>query len=386
MLLILFIIVLVVFSLAIEIKKKNVEIWILSYFSQVFHRKPMVESNHVQHIIFCMVDHFEPPWNKADYKLEESRVDLWVNEYPKLASKHKDSDNKYPQHTFFCAAEEYKREQIEKIAQLCSQGFGEIEIHLHHDNDTSEGFRQKIEYFKSQLAAHACLSVDKTGRIMYGFVHGNWALDNARKDGRMCGVNNELIILKETGCYADFTLPSAPSDTQTRKINSIYYAFDNPLKPKSHNSGVDVEVRKDSIGDLVIIQGPLTLNWKNRKWGIFPRIENGDISGDNPPSAERVDLWIRQHISVKGKQNWIFVKVHTHGCQESNINILLGDATNRMHGYLESKYNDGKNYILHYVSARELFNIVKAAEQGEVGDPNQYRDYILVKRKPDEIA
>ena len=36
-------------------------------------------------------------------------------------------------------------------------------------------------------------------------------------DGRWCGLNNELILLRDLGCYADFTLPSAPSrpsDTQ----------------------------------------------------------------------------------------------------------------------------------------------------------------------------
>ena len=41
-------------------------------------------------------------------------------------------------------------------------------------------------------------------------------------------VNNELEILRDTGCYADFTMPSAPHPTQTWKINSIYSASDRP--------------------------------------------------------------------------------------------------------------------------------------------------------------
>jgi hypothetical protein len=40
-------------------------------------------------------------------------------------------------------------------------------------------------------------------------------------------------------------------------------------------------------------------------------------------------------------------------------------------------YNDGTNYVLHYVTAREVYNIIKAAEAGMQGDPGQYRDYIL---------
>jgi hypothetical protein len=50
-----------------------------------------------------------------------------------------------------------------------------------------------------------------------------------------------------------------------------------------------------------------------------------------------------------------------------------------MHDYLESAYNDGRDYVLHYVSAREMYNIAKAAEAGKTGDPGRYRDYELPK-------
>ena len=46
-----------------------------------------------------------------------------------------------------------------------------------------------------------------------------------------------------------------------------------------------------------------------------------------------------------------------------------------MFTYLESKYNDGKNYVLHYVSAREMYNIAVAAEAGKTGNPGEYRDF-----------
>ena len=32
---------------------------------------------------------------------------------------------------------------------------------------------------------------------------------------------------------------------------------------------------------------------------------------------------------------------------------------------------------LHYVTAREVFNLVKAAEAGKSGDPNPFRDFVL---------
>ena len=58
----------------------------------------------------------------------------------------------------------------------------------------------------------------------------------------------------------------------------------------------------------------------------------------------------------------MFVKIHTHGTQERDMDTLLGDAADRMHRHLEQNYNDGKRYVLHYVTAREVYNIIKAAE------------------------
>ncbi|MDP5031316.1 MAG: hypothetical protein NWQ57_12560, partial [Paraglaciecola sp.] len=72
-------------------------------------------------------------------------------------------------------------------------------------------------------------------------------------------------------------------------------------------------------------------------------------------------------------------KVHTHGAQEGDMDTLLGEPRDFLHSYLETKYNDGEKYVLHYVSAREMYNIAKAAEAGISGNPNKYRDFILAK-------
>lgn len=59
------------------------------------------------------------------------------------------------------------------------------------------------------------------------------------------------------------------------------------------------------------------------------------------------------------------------------MDTLLGNAADAMFTHLEKAYNDGKRYILHYVTSREVYNIVKAAEAGRTGDPNDYRDFLL---------
>jgi hypothetical protein len=129
----------------------------------------------------------------------------------------------------------------------------------------------------------------------------------------------------------------------------------------------------------MIVQGPLGLNWRERRMGVMPRIENADVRRSCPPTPGRVDAWIRTGIHVEGRPEWVFVKVHTHGTQEHDMDTLLGAPVEAMHDHLERVYNDGRNYVLHYVTAREMYNIIKAAEAGRSGNPREYRDFALPK-------
>ena len=359
----------------IALRSRNMHIWIGSYL----RRPPRPAGAGPVHVLFCFVDHFEPMWRKADLATQRARVDRWCRDYRQLAGRHRDADGRPPQHTFFYPEEEYLPEHLDKVAALCAEGFGEMEIHLHHDNDTEDNFRASIRRFCAILhEKHGALPRDPVdGELRFAFIHGNWSLDNSRADGRWCGLNNELVLLRELGCYADFTLPSAPSETQTRTINSIYYATDDPLAPKSHDTGVAVRVGGKPSGDLMIVQGPLGLNWRERRLGVIPRIENADVRRGCPPTPSRVDAWVRTGIHVEGRPEWVVVKVHTHGTQEQDMDTLLGDAADTMHRHLESAYNDGKNYVLHYVTSREVYNIIKAAEAGHTGNPADYRDFVL---------
>ncbi|MGB3747902.1 MAG: hypothetical protein WA961_06860 [Rhodanobacter sp.] len=357
------------------IRARNMQYWLGGYLRR--RRPPAVDGP--IHVMFCFVDHFEPAWGKVDLATQRARVDRWCRDYRSLAGAHRDADGRMPQHTFFYPEEEYLEEHLDKIAALCAEGYGEIEIHLHHDNDNEANFRQTIERFNALLhERHGALPRDPaSGQLRFAFIHGNWSLDNSRADGRWCGINNELILLRELGCYADFTLPSAPSDTQTKTSNAIYYATDDPLRPKSHDRGVPVRVGGTASGDLMIVQGPLGLNWRERKFGVLPRIENADVRRGCPPTPERVDAWVKTGIHVEGRPEWVFVKVHTHGTQERDMETLLGDAAQRMHEHLERAYNDGERYVLHYVTARETYNIIKAAEAGHGGNPDAFRDFLL---------
>lgn len=360
-------------SVFLILKKKNMTTWLPYYlYNKVFNKG---HAKH-KHILFCFVDHYEPQWRTDDIEVERSRVDQWLNSYPTMAKKHRDADGHFPKHSFFYPEEEYREEHLSKIQSLCEEGYGETEIHLHHHDDTEANFRHNIQSFKKTLREkHSLLSVDPEGNTGFAFIHGNWALDNSDPSGCNCGINNEITILKEENCFVDMTMPSAPHPTQTAQVNSIYMAIDDPNKPKSHNRGKRVELGKGLHGDLLIIQGPLCLNWKNRKFGIMPKIESGDIRSTIPPTKHRVDLWVKQDIHIKNAPEWVYIKIHTHGTQERDMETLLGQQTDDMFSYLEEKYNDGEKYTLHYVSAREMYNIARASSDGHTGNPNDYRDY-----------
>lgn len=383
---------------------KAVDKWLPAYLGAVLSRPGLPSGQ--KHLMFCMADHYEPFRDGAAHAEARTSVGKWTSAYPVLFGKYKDADGCSPRHTFFYPQEEYDSECLKGLAGLCRQTCSEVEIQIHHRNDTPDGFRKKLKEFCDILhGQHALLGCDRAGRVRYGFVHGNWALCNSRPDGDWCGVNEELGILAETGCYADFTFPSAPSPTQPRMVNAIYRAQDTPGRPGGCEKGVEVGVRgqppslgsygeprgsgfrgivKLPIADsqegksLMLITGPLALDWGRRKCGVLPRLENGAITGRNQPLPFRIDCWVRQHIHVRGKPAWIFVKVYTHGCFSENSGVVLGEPMQKAHEYLCRKYNDRKDWSLHYVTAREMYNIVRAAEDGKTGNPGEFRNYEII--------
>ena len=364
-----------------EVRRQYLFLWMPGYLQQRSRNqqaKKTARESGETHILFCMVDHFEPVSQGSTQEEERARMRAWLEEYPRLAKRHRDSAGRPPQHTWFYPIENYRAEYLDGLVELCQQGLGEIEVHLHHGHDTSETLQQKLRQGLADFSKHGAQQTQAIpSRTTYGFIHGNMALDNSRLDPAFCGVNDELTVLRNTGCYADFSLPTVPCISQSRKVNAIYYATDDPRQPKSFDTGVEVEVGGRQTGDLLIVPGPLSFNWQNRKWGVFPKVENSELQGSNPPSASRVQNWVNQHLHVHGRPEWVFVKVSCHGAEERSWDALLGEAAEEMYGSLETRYRDQNGYRLHYVTARELYNIIKSAEAGKTGDPSQYKDFLI---------
>lgn len=364
-------------ALLVFVRLRNLDYWLPAYVIDIPRRRSPRRDEEV-HVILCLCDHYEPHEGGPSDAVAMARVEAWRRGYPQQLGHFRDSDGRSPKHTYFFPAEEYKPEYLDALAELCAAGFGEVEIHLHHDGDTAENLRETLLAFKRLLRdRHGMLSQRADGELVYGFIHGNWALDNSHPHGLFCGVNNELDVLRETGCYADFTLPAAPSPCQTRTINRLYYAIDDPTRPRSHDRGVEVGTAPPPGDGLLIVQGPLLLDWSNRKWGVLPRLENACVQDSQPPSLARLRLWLRCRIQVPTRPDWFFVKLHCHGAPEWSHYSLLGDPMVRFHEQLAERAKGDVRFRYHYVTAREMVNLVKAAEAGWAGDVAGALDFAL---------
>jgi len=359
--------------------------WLVRY--PFVRGKSFLERNAFEkkHIIFTIANHFEPSWS-ANGLLDLDKQRRRLDEYHKLARKTGesvlDADGTKFRHTNFYPAEQYDFQILEKMAEMQSEGLGETEIHLHHgveSPDTAENLRKSLADFRDILAEdHKLLSrFERDSQPKYAFVHGNLALGNSCS-GRFCGVDEEMQVLQETGCYADMTLPSAPDESQVAMINEIYECG-LPLTEKiPHRTGKSVTVFGKQPQLPLIFTGPLIFNWTRRIKGLpVPRIEDGALVYNQPMNLARFNRWVSANITVEGRTDWIFVKLYCHGFFDHDQSASIGEDAAKFFGeIIENGEKTGK-YKIHFASAREAFNMVLAAIDGKNGNPNEFRDYAL---------
>jgi hypothetical protein len=358
-----------------RLRDKHFERWILGYTRHEAKRMRQPAFEGPRHLLFALTDHYEPLHGNVDDGRGAARVETWREGYPKMAERYRDADGRPPRHGFFFPGEQYRPSYLDALAELARKGFGEVEVHLHHDGDTPASLEAQLLETLANFAKHGHLSRDPDGRLRYAFIHGNWALANSRSDGRWCGVDAELPLLFRTGCFADFTFPAVPSSCQPNIVNQIYWPTGDLSARRAHESGASARVGTVMRDRLLLVQGPLALAKRPGRMSV--RIENSALTAADPATAARVRTWVSRGIHVEGRPEWIFVKVHTHGAPDKEGASLVGDGGHALHRALTTTYNDGKSFILHYVTAREMFNIAIAAMEGASGDPNAYRDYVL---------
>jgi hypothetical protein len=360
-----------------RLRQKNLHTWMRGWLRHLARNARAPKVDGPRHLLFAFCDHYEPLWGKASVEVGRERVRTWVEQYPKVVDPYRDTDGRPPRHSFFFPGEEYRPEFLDDrtgLASLVKRGFGEVEVHLHHDGDTAATLRPKLEAALRDLGEHGHVSRSHTGAPQWSFIHGNWSLANSRPDRRWCGVDDELPLLFDLGCYADFTFPSAPDPCQPDQVNLVYWPTGDLTQRRAADHGERARVGVAHDDRLLMITGPLALVREGRRL----RLENGALTGDDPPTASRVRSWAAQNIHVAGRPEWVFVKVHTHGSIEKTSASLLGDGARAMHDELRAMHDTGA-WRLHYVTAREMYNVARAAMDGATGDPARYFDHAIAR-------
>ncbi len=337
------------------------------------------------HLIIALADHFEPAIDPTDGQKrvprseQERRLEWWAREYPKVVDGLRDHDGHPFVHTYFYPAEQYDEGLVEMLADHCHSAWGEVEIHLHHGfphADSAENTRHLLTDFRDKLAfRNRCLAVeDGSATPQYAFVHGNFALANSA-NGRFCGVDSEMKILAETGCYADMTMPSGFwHPAQTHKINSVYECAGPVDQQAPHRRGHDLSAGVSPKVLPLIVQGPLVTDLQRSLKSFRPALENGAITGGLPPTIRRLALWKQAQVRVIGRPDWLFIKLHCHSMDPTQKDAIFGDSFRKFLSDLVGGAAE-RNETLHFVTAREMANILFAACAAREGNPGNYRDY-----------
>ena len=69
-------------------------------------------------------------------------------------------------------------------------------------------------------------------------------------------------------------------------MNRIYWTTGDPAKPRGFDCGIEAVPRGGRQGDLLMIEGPLGIRWRER------RIEAGELAHYDPPTPYRVQRWL----------------------------------------------------------------------------------------------
>ena len=344
-----------------------------------FERVLWSKKERPEHVLIAICDHFEPAWTgdrnrpgQSTRAQSRARVATWRRKFPIFAADIRDSSGRMPRHSFFYPGEQYAYELVEPLAELVEMDLAEVEVHLHHDGDTRKSLEEKLVCALDNLNQHGVVP-EIRGESRWAFIHGNWCLANARRDGAFCGVDDELDLLYKLGCYADFTFPSAPDPTQPRLVNCVYYPRGDMRQRRAHEYGYAARVGEVRKSRVLCMQGPLGVCRRTGN-GLPWRIDAGALTAHDPPTLKRFEHWLEQGITVRDRPEWVFVKLSTHGAPEREASSLLGKPHRTFHEEL-AQWSMQTGIRYHYVTAREMFNMARAAMDGKTGDPTLYRDY-----------
>ena len=347
---------------------RHTEIWLLPYLKDRLRKG--IRPTKPKRAWVAITDHYEPLGKVETVERALDCVGRWRDKWPRIADDApRDAAGQRPQYSFFYPQEGYRHDLLEGIAEMVRLGVGDVDVHIHHDeahihNDMGrrDSFSRKITEFCSRLANDHGLLRQHEGRTVFGFIHGNWALDNARPDGMFCGVSGEITLLCDLGCYADFTMPAIPGPSQSRIVNQIYWCTNNSdNSSRSFDHGIEASVGGGRRGDLLMITGPVGVRFGGR---MMPRVETGEIAGYDMPTRSRAKQWFDLAPTIGDD---LFLKLYTHGAAERNLEPLLQHGLSDLYRWLAEEA-ERRDIEIHWTTAYQMFRTADALVHGREPD------------------
>ena len=342
--------------------RKSRYAWFWPLLSYRFQKKRTIrKTKGLKHILIIWADHFEPIKNNKNSK--QQQISFWRRQYSEVMKKHYDADGKHPQRTWFYSTEQ-SLALLSPLSKLSFYGLGEIEVQLPSSQTISpDVLHERLELVKREFVkSGVTVTAEQSPKQQFGYIRS--AEETSMPTGEY-----EIAALLQSGCFADFNRIGS-LNRQYLDVNRICYAD----TPKSQKGTARVGQRNRE--DFLLVQGPLVLSRKGVN-SLKLELEDGELSWKKPPTEKRVDSWVWANIHLEGRPDWFFVKLHTNGAEPENQTADFMKKLDDMFSYLENTYNDGEQFKLHYVTAREAYNIIKAAEDGKENDPGLFRDYIV---------
>lgn len=324
-----------------------------------------------KHLIFVMVDHYEHGGRRAKERGAKEN-EIWCDKFMEISDRHEDDYGNNFRYTWFYPFGHHNDKIMERLSKMAYGGYGEVELHWHLSSSSSvnrENFTAKLSEAIEWFQSYGAFITAEDSKTAFAYVAGIWDLDAGRGGIETHGITDQIQKLVDQGCYADFTFSTIGTNAQPSTVNSLYYVTDDPDEPKSYDTGQHSKVGNTVEDKLLIFQGPSALSWNGD-------IEYGAIENDPRFETCRISKWIDANVHFHGRPEWIFVKVYSHGAQSQDV-VLKHD----MDWMLTSLREECKQreIKLHFMTAREAFNVVKSAEDGKQGNPEDYRDYQIGK-------
>ena len=333
-------------------------------------QRPVENALGTRQVMIAICNRFESS-SPASADEKRALIENWTRAFSQFRDEFPDGQDIAPKHTVFLPVEDAESNWMSSLGNVCETAGNEIEFLAPRTVQSADRFREIILRGKEILSEHGWLSRDETGAIRYGLIHNGSA-------ERSAPLVPHAEVLRGTGCYASFLWQSDPNHIPPEYENSLCYFHEGEAaSPRRGLRRVRAErgTRSECEEDILVVPPPHARDRDRKKFGLLPHFETGELSAAEPPSRDRLRLWLDCRITVEARPNWVFITLHIDGSRPENSRMLLGEPMRKFYRTLAELSERDRSLRFHCVTARELVNILHAAEAGHSGNPLQFREF-----------